>query len=177
MGGAGSGSKNTTWTMELRSQLKMLAATGMTMGQIALEMGLTRGQISSAIARYDVELESAKRQREMAAQKKQGLEYLPTRANVVKAPEPTSLKLERIDPDPEPEPEEEVAEEEMIRDLEEPREGVTILELEDDMCRFPMGDRYCGKKKVRGSYCAEHGRISYTVPRERIKPYIARRRH
>jgi hypothetical protein len=42
-----------------------------------------------------------------------------------------------------------------------PAKHVTIYQLEPSMCRYPFGDDgppyvYCGRKAVRGSWCAEH---------------------
>lgn len=54
-------------------------------------------------------------------------------------------------------------------------EPVTILELRESTCRWPIGDpaqadfRFCGVKKVagQGPYCATHARIAYHNPHER----------
>jgi GcrA cell cycle regulator len=49
-------------------------------------------------------------------------------------------------------------------------EMVTIMDLKESMCRWPMGDpvssefRYCGAKKgatQTGSYCSFHSRVAY----------------
>lgn len=54
-------------------------------------------------------------------------------------------------------------------------EPVTIMDLRESMCRWPMGDpaqadfRYCGAKKVPGSgpYCACHSGIAYQSHHDR----------
>ncbi|MCI0467333.1 MAG: GcrA cell cycle regulator [Beijerinckiaceae bacterium] len=54
-------------------------------------------------------------------------------------------------------------------------EPVTILELRESMCRWPIGDpaqpefRYCGAKKRPGlgPYCACHSSIAFQSPHER----------
>ncbi|MCL2385341.1 MAG: GcrA cell cycle regulator [Alphaproteobacteria bacterium] len=54
-------------------------------------------------------------------------------------------------------------------------EPVTILELRESTCRWPIGDpaqadfRFCGVKKVasQGPYCATHARIAYHNPHDR----------
>ena len=46
-------------------------------------------------------------------------------------------------------------------------ERVTLLDLRPHHCRFPLGEPasadfgYCGARKVKGSYCAAHARLSY----------------
>ncbi|MCI0737240.1 MAG: GcrA cell cycle regulator [Beijerinckiaceae bacterium] len=54
-------------------------------------------------------------------------------------------------------------------------EPVTILELRESMCRWPIGDptqpefRFCGAKKLpgQGPYCACHSGIAYQSPHDR----------
>lgn len=44
---------------------------------------------------------------------------------------------------------------------------VKMMDLTDDMCRWPIGDpydpsfAYCGCKKVKGPYCKRHAEIAY----------------
>jgi GcrA cell cycle regulator len=52
---------------------------------------------------------------------------------------------------------------------------VSIMELRESMCRWPLGDpsspdfRYCGSKNQTGSgpYCAHHARIAYQPAQDR----------
>ena len=50
-------------------------------------------------------------------------------------------------------------------------EGIDLLDLQFDDCRFPFGEhphiRYCGKPQFRRSYCCEHFEKSYVVPKMR----------
>jgi len=53
-------------------------------------------------------------------------------------------------------------------------EGVTIMELREGMCRWPLGDpttpefRYCGARAVEGlPYCPHHAQIAYQPAAER----------
>jgi GcrA cell cycle regulator len=55
-------------------------------------------------------------------------------------------------------------------------EMVTIMDLKESMCRWPMGDpgsgefRFCGAKKnanQNGPYCTYHGRIAYQPAQDR----------
>jgi GcrA cell cycle regulator len=52
--------------------------------------------------------------------------------------------------------------------------GVTIMELREAMCRFPLGDptspefRFCGAQAITGvPYCAHHAQIAYQPAAER----------
>jgi GcrA cell cycle regulator len=50
---------------------------------------------------------------------------------------------------------------------------VTIVELKEAMCRWPLGDpsssefRYCGSPAASGPYCAYHGGLAYQPAQER----------
>jgi GcrA cell cycle regulator len=50
---------------------------------------------------------------------------------------------------------------------------VTIVELKESMCRWPLGDpataefRYCGSPTASGPYCAYHGRLAYQPVQDR----------
>ena len=50
---------------------------------------------------------------------------------------------------------------------------VTIIELKESMCRWPLGDpassefRYCGSPAAPGPYCAYHARLAYQPAQER----------
>ena len=53
-------------------------------------------------------------------------------------------------------------------------ERVTIMELKESMCRWPLGDpatpefRYCGSKSPIGdTYCGHHARIAYQPSQDR----------
>ena len=59
-----------------------------------------------------------------------------------------------------------------------PREGLTIMELREGMCRWPLGDpttptfRYCGAQGGAGlPYCSHHAQIAYqpTAERKRLR--------
>jgi GcrA cell cycle regulator len=50
---------------------------------------------------------------------------------------------------------------------------VTIVDLKEAMCRWPLGDptspdfRYCGATASSGPYCAHHGALAYQPAQER----------
>ena len=62
-------------------------------------------------------------------------------------------------------------------------ERVTIMELKESMCRWPLGDpatpefRYCGSKSPVGdTYCAHHARIAYQPSQDRRRERERERR-
>ncbi len=59
-----------------------------------------------------------------------------------------------------------------------PQEGLTIMDLREGMCRWPLGDptrpefRYCGEHAMVGlPYCSHHAQIAYqpTAERKRLR--------
>lgn len=64
---------------------------------------------------------------------------------------------------------------EPIEEIVEPfAETVTIMELRESMCRWPIGDpttaefRFCGSRSgTGGSYCCRHSRLAYQPPQDR----------
>jgi GcrA cell cycle regulator len=59
-----------------------------------------------------------------------------------------------------------------------PQEGLTIMDLREGMCRWPLGDptrpefRYCGAHAIAGlPYCSHHAQIAYlpTAERKRLR--------
>lgn len=63
-------------------------------------------------------------------------------------------------------------------DFAEPKTGKTIMTLRHDSCRFIINDGetpiYCGKKKERGPYCAEHYKVCYVPVRKAMQAKIER---
>ena len=59
---------------------------------------------------------------------------------------------------------------------------VTIIELTEAMCRWPLGDptspdfRYCGSPAANGPYCGHHGRLAYQPAQERRRDRDRQRR-
>jgi GcrA cell cycle regulator len=50
---------------------------------------------------------------------------------------------------------------------------VTIIDLKEAMCRWPLGDptssefRYCGSPAASGPYCTHHGKLAYQPVQDR----------
>jgi hypothetical protein len=59
----------------------------------------------------------------------------------------------------------------VVEEFKPQLEGVDLLDLGFDDCRFPFGEfpnyRYCGKPQFKRSYCCEHFEQSYVVPKMR----------
>jgi GcrA cell cycle regulator len=59
---------------------------------------------------------------------------------------------------------------------------VTIVELKEAMCRWPLGDptssdfRYCGSPSTSGPYCAHHGKLAYQPVQDRRRERERERR-
>jgi len=59
---------------------------------------------------------------------------------------------------------------------------VTIVDLKEAMCRWPLGDptssdfRYCGSPAASGPYCAHHGRLAYQPVQDRRRERERERR-
>ena len=59
---------------------------------------------------------------------------------------------------------------------------VTIVELKEAMCRWPLGDptspefRYCGSPAASGPYCVHHGKLAYQPVQDRRRERERERR-
>jgi len=59
---------------------------------------------------------------------------------------------------------------------------VTIIDLKEAMCRWPLGDptssefRYCGSPSASGPYCAHHGKLAYQPVQDRRRERERERR-
>jgi GcrA cell cycle regulator len=59
---------------------------------------------------------------------------------------------------------------------------VTIIDLKEAMCRWPLGDptsaefRYCGSPTASGPYCVHHGKLAYQPIQDRRRERERERR-
>jgi GcrA cell cycle regulator len=153
-----------TWTDERVEQLKKLWSDGLSASQIAAEIGggVTRNAVIGKVHRLGLsgrgksKAASPQRPRKATRAPSAPTPIAPApRSNVVIAPVSTSLERE---------PEAQVAEEVVVP----MSERVTIMELRESMCRWPMGDptkpefRFCGARSIAGlPYCTHHARVAY----------------
>lgn len=160
-----------TWTDERVDVLKRLWSEGFSASQIAAEMGgVTRNAVIGKVHRLGLSGRGKSgspgtprpRKPRPLAPPVNGVSIL--RGNTVLAPKSA--------PRPEPQPLPEVRlEEDVVVPLSE---RVTIMELREFMCRWPMGDptrpdfRFCGGRSIAGlPYCNHHARIAYQPAAER----------
>ena len=135
------------WTDERVDKLKALWKKGLSASQIATELGenITRNAVIGKAHRLG--LSSRPSPVKKPAQTK------PRKVPVKKA----APAAPAVAPDP----------------LDKP-EKITILELTDRICKWPLGHpgeddfQFCGSKSVPGQpYCAFHGAMAYQAPQPR----------
>lgn len=157
-----------TWTDERVELLKKLWADGLSASQIAAELGnVTRNAVIGKVHRLglsgrakDVKAASA-----AAPQRPRKAVRTPSAPAPI-APQPHgNVVLASIPLQPVMEEPEVLAEDDMAVPMSE---RVTIMDLRESMCRWPMGDptkpefRFCGARSITGlPYCTHHARIAY----------------
>jgi GcrA cell cycle regulator len=176
-----------TWTAERVGLLRKLWSEGLSASQIAAELGggVTRNAVISKAYRLGLVHGAVERPNTARSRKPSPPPDLPstTEPSGQNAP---GLTPTMVDPQPADEPEETRPREEALvpaQKLEQPRrqdavvplsKRVTIMELREAMCRWPLGDpttpefRYCGAQAIMGlPYCAHHAQVAYQPAAER----------
>ena len=162
-----------SWTDERVELLKKLWTDGLSASQIAGELGgITRNAVIGKVHRLGLSgraktnaASAQPRPRKVARAPSHPLTHRPA----VHGNTALAVHL-RAAPEAEPEPE--IAfDEDVVIPMSE---RVTIMELRDSMCRWPMGDpttpefRFCGAKALTSlPYCVHHSRIAYQPVAER----------
>ncbi len=157
-----------SWTDERVDLLRKLWLEGLSASQIAAELshGITRNAVIGKVHRLGLSgrvkapTAAAPRQRTRPQPTRQQPRTVApvTRGNVALAFRPVEA--------PEPMP---------VEDVVIPMsEMVTIMELRESMCRWPVGDpttpefRFCGSRTpATGPYCGHHARIAYQPAQDR----------
>jgi GcrA cell cycle regulator len=164
-----------SWTDERVELLRKLWSDGLSASQVAAELGpgITRNAVIGKIHRLGLaeraKTAAAPRPRTVKAARPQTaiVAAAPRSAghavhgNVALAFAPQAVVVARIAP-----------EEEVVIPMSE---RVTLMELRESMCRWPMGDpttpefRFCGANSPIGSgpYCAHHARVAYQPAQDR----------
>lgn len=146
---------NLSWTDERIEQLKTLWAEGMSAGEIAREMGITRNAVLGKKDRLGL----SKRRGGYANPAPDKVEKRLRRRRMNFSPQaPRLLKAPTyIEPH-----------------VEKPVRPVTLLELNETTCRWPIGDPqdadfvFCGARPETGlPYCSKHCRMAYN-PRDAV---------
>jgi GcrA cell cycle regulator len=158
-----------SWTDERVEQLRKMWLDGLSASQIANELahGITRNAVIGKVHRLGlsgrVKSPAPAQTRPRARQPEDGKSppSAPiSHGNLAIAVEPRSM--------PAPRP----AVEEVVIPMSE---RVSIMDLRESMCRWPLGDpaspdfRYCGAKMQigLGAYCSYHARIAYQPAHDR----------
>ena len=158
-----------TWTEERIERLKELWTEGLSASEIAAELG--EGVSRNAVL--------GKAHRLGLAQGEGNGASTPRPRNPTRPPASAVEPPPKNDPHPAPmmsnRPPAEAAELPRREAAVAPQsEGVTIMELREGVCRWPLGDpttpafRYCGARAVEGlPYCPHHAQIAYQPAAER----------
>jgi GcrA cell cycle regulator len=169
-----------SWTDERVELLRKLWLDGRSASQIAAELanGISRNAVIGKVHRLGL---SSRTKAPSAAPQRQRPRPVVQRSSVARSPSAfirgaTALAVDlRPVAAPLPEPIEEV-----VVPL---AECVTIMELRESMCRWPIGDpvsaefRFCGSKASPGaSYCAHHSRLAYQPAQDRRRERDRERR-
>lgn len=159
-----------TWTDERVEQLKKLWIEGLSASQIAGELGnVTRNAVIGKVHRLGLSgraksnASATPRPRKPSAPRSNSVSH----GNVVRTATAAALKPviapQRV-PEPLPNPE-------VVIPFSE---RVTIMELRESMCRWPLGDpttaefRFCGTRVREGApYCPYHCQIAYQPATDR----------
>lgn len=168
------------WTDERVEQLKRLWNQGLSASQIAAELGqgVTRNAVIGKVHRLGLSgrakapASSAPRVRKTTRAPSHPMTM--NRGNLALAPRAMPIARPVIDYQPQ-----------VAEDVVVPlSERVTIMELRETMCRWPMGDpstdefRFCGGPSPVGTpYCTFHERVAYqpSTLRSRDKKRVGQR--
>ena len=157
------------WTRERVDLLTKLWGEGLSASQIAAELG--EGVSRNAVL--------GKAHRLGLAQGESNMASSPHPRNPTRPPASAVEPPLQNDPHPAPmmsnQPPVKAAELPRREEVVVPRsEGVTIMELRESVCRWPLGDpttpafRFCGARAVEGlPYCPHHAQIAYQPAAER----------
>jgi GcrA cell cycle regulator len=171
-----------SWTDERVELLRKLWLEGLSASQIANELanGISRNAVIGKVHRLGLAgrakapIAASARPRIKPARPAVPRPTAPLiRGNTALAFKPQPMPMA----EPEPEP---------VEDVVIPiSERVTIMELREPMCRWPLGDpttaefRFCGTRKsttATGPYCAYHSRLAYQPLNERRRERERERR-
>lgn len=161
------------WTMERVELLKRLWSDGKSASQIAAEIGgVSRNAVIGKVHRLGLAGRARGGEEAATAVPPSKTVEIETAIAVVEtqAPEPVAILAHRPAPEfPAPAPAAAPAPVALAVS-----ERVTIMDLRESMCRWPLGDpttpefRFCGARSITGlPYCTHHAEIAYQPAAER----------
>jgi GcrA cell cycle regulator len=175
-----------SWTDERIDQLQSMWLQGMSASRIAKELanGLTRNAVIGKVYRLGLSGRAKPPTASVASHSQPRPQQKSThRASTPRASSPmvqgnTALAMQPMmsaAPAIAPAPNKDI-----VIAMSEP---VTILDLRESMCRWPIGDptapefRFCGAKKLPGvgPYCACHAGVAYQPQQDRRRPRPAQK--
>lgn len=161
-----------TWTDERVELLKKLWGDGLSASQIAAELGgVTRNAVIGKVHRLGLSgrgkanAPAPQKPRKPTRSPSAPATVEPTPFNGNPHPAPAMVAQAEAEPEPARLPEE----------IGIPlSERVTIMELREFMCRWPLGDpttsefRFCGARSIMGlPYCSHHAAVAYQPAADR----------
>ncbi|MBZ6077244.1 GcrA family cell cycle regulator [Microvirga puerhi] len=155
-----------TWTDERVELLKKLWADGLSASQIATELGnVTRNAVIGKVHRLGLSGRAKDKVAAPAAQRARKPARAPSAPAPIAPQNRNNVIVASIPRQPAAEAVEIMAEDDVAIPMSE---RVTIMDLRESMCRWPMGDptkpefRFCGARSLTGlPYCAHHARVAY----------------
>jgi GcrA cell cycle regulator len=156
-----------TWTTERVDALRQYFAAGLSCGQIAREIGVTRNAVIGKMNRLGLTRPRelvARQVRERTARPKSPMREIWRRERRASVSEQQRLLVEAY---AEPRLPEEIP----IRN----GRGLSLLELPRDGCRWPISAPdadfcFCGSEPVKGlPYCVGHARLAYRPSADRLR--------
>ena len=173
-----------SWTDERVELLRKLWLDGKSASQIASELanGITRNAVIGKVHRLGLSSRAKVATAAPARQRSRPAAPRPAIARPM-APAVRGANALALDSAPGPAPSPAQAVEEYEDIIVPIAECVTIMDLRESMCRWPIGDpasadfRFCGSRSTTGaSYCGRHSRLAYQPPQDRRRERERERR-
>lgn len=163
------------WTDEMVEDLKKMWKEGMTTGEIGKKLGVSKNSIVGKVHRLGLsgrpspikkkdEADSAASQSQASVKEKKPAPAKKPAASEKKTENQAAAKPAKTEKAPEKENKKKEAEQETYKRPEK----VTVADLDNHTCRWPIGDpkdenfHFCGKRvKLGQTYCEEHSAVAY----------------
>lgn len=158
------------WTDEAVEELKKMWDKGMTTGQIAKVLGVTKNSIIGKVHRLCLTARPSPIKKSTNSEKKD-TKPAKTEKNTTKKAKTTAPKAEKVK-------EVVIEKKEEVTKVETPtieELNIPLIKLDNHTCRWPLGDPrdedfcFCGKKiKTGQTYCEEHSAVAYVRTTKKI---------